>query len=196
MDFSGHRNAGPRGRALLDCRKWQGLFSRVFLLSEYDVRVDDCEVVIASDESALLDAFFAWFEEHDPDLILGWNVVNFDLDYLQNKCKELRRPFAFGRGGEGAAILAPSMLDGPRVARLPGRVALDGIELLRAAFWSFESFTLENVAHELLGRGKNIEYDGSPVDAINRLYAEDRAAWLPTTLRIVVLLRTSSNTPV
>jgi DNA polymerase-2 len=151
-------------------------FSRVFLLSEHDVRVDDCDVVVAGDESALLEAFFGWFEEHDPDLILGWNVVNFDLDYLQNKCKELRRPFAFGRGGEGAAILAPSMLDGPRVARLPGRVALDGIELLRAAFWSFESFALENVAHELLGRGKKIEYDGSPVEAINRLYAGDRAA--------------------
>ncbi|MFT5446536.1 MAG: DNA polymerase-2 [Gammaproteobacteria bacterium] len=151
-------------------------FSRVFVLSEYAVRVGDCDVVIAADESALLGAFFAWLETHDPDLILGWNVVNFDLDYLQNKCKELRRPFAFGRGGEAAAILAPSMLDGPRVARLPGRVALDGIELLRAAFWSFENFGLENVARELLGRGKKIEYDGSPVEAIDRLYAEDRAA--------------------
>ena len=29
------------------------------------------------------------------------------------------------------------------VARIPGRVALDGIELLRAGFWSFESFELD-----------------------------------------------------
>ena len=37
----------------------------------------------AVDEGALLDAFFAWLARHDPDLILGWNVVNFDLDFLQ-----------------------------------------------------------------------------------------------------------------
>jgi DNA polymerase-2 len=150
--------------------------ARVFLVSDTTVLSDACEVVIANDEAALLDAFFDWFQSHDPDLIIGWNVVNFDLDYLQNKCKELRRPFAFGRGGEGAAILAPSMLDGPRVARLPGRVALDGIELLRAAFWSFESFELGNVASELLGRGKKINHGGSPVEAIDRLYKDDRVA--------------------
>jgi DNA polymerase-2 len=151
-------------------------FAIVFLLSDVAVLSNDCEVIIAADEAALLDVFFAWFKTHDPDLIIGWNVVNFDLDYLQNKCKQLHRPFAFGRGGECAAILAPSLLDGPRVARLPGRVALDGIELLRAAFWSFESFELQNVASELLGRDKKITHDGSPVEAIDRLYKDDRAA--------------------
>ena len=34
---------------------------------------------------------------------------------------------------------------------MPGRVILDGIELLRAAFYRFESFALDNVARELLG---------------------------------------------
>jgi len=150
--------------------------ARVFLLSDVPVRCEGCEVVCAPDEARLLDAFFAWLSEHDPDLVLGWNVVNFDLDFLQAKCRALGRPFAFGRGGEAAAVLAPSSLDGPRVARLPGRVALDGIELLRAAFWSFESFELEHVAGELLGRGKAIEHEGSRVAAIDALYAHERKA--------------------
>ncbi len=150
--------------------------ARVFMVSDTPVECDACPVAVHPDEPALLDAFFAWLREHDPDLILGWNVVGFDLDFLQHRCKKLDRPFAFGRAGEGAAILAPSSLDGPRVARLPGRVALDGIDLLRAAFWSFESYELEHVARELLGRGKRIEHAGARVDAIDRLYAEDRAA--------------------
>jgi DNA polymerase-2 len=152
---------------------------RVFMVSERPVRCDGVEVVTAANEGALLDAFFEWLSRHDPDLILGWNVVNFDLDFLQRKCHALGRPFAFGRGGEGAAVLAPSSHDGPRVARLPGRVALDGIELLRAAFWSFESFELEHVAQQLLGRGKAIDEagdGGSRVAAIDALYASDRAA--------------------
>lgn len=150
--------------------------ARVFMVSDVPVHCDGCEVAVGASEGEVLDAFFAWLSGHDPDLILGWNVVNFDLDYLQSRCRALNRAFAFGRGGEGAAVLAPSLRDGPRVARLPGRVVLDGIELLRAAFWSFESFELEHVAGELLGRGKQIEQAGSRVAAINRLYAEDRAA--------------------
>ncbi len=150
--------------------------ARVFMVSDSAVHCDDCPVDVHADERALLDAFFAWLASHDPDLILGWNVVGFDLDFLQRRCRALHRPFAFGRGGEGAAILAPSSLDGPRVARLPGRVALDGIDLLRAAFWSFESFELEHVARELLGRGKRIEHARERVDEIDRLYAADRSA--------------------
>ena len=150
--------------------------ARVYLVSATPVRGDACEVVCAPDEGTLLDEFFVWLSRHDPDLILGWNVVNFDLDFLQARCRRLGREFAFGRGGEGAAVLAPSMHDGPRFARLPGRVALDGIELLRGAFWSFESFELEHVAGELLGRGKAIEHAGPRVDAIDTLYATDREA--------------------
>jgi len=62
-------------------------------------------------------------------------------------------------------------------------VVLDGIDWLRAAFWSFESFALETVARALLGRGKH-DLGGPPggnsgsrdkVGEINRLYREDRA---------------------
>ena len=45
--------------------------------------------------------------------------------------------------------------DGERyTVQFPGRVILDGIELLRAAFYRFESFSLEHVANTLLGDGK------------------------------------------
>ena len=43
----------------------------------------------------------------DPDLILGWNVLNFDLDFLARRCEATGLPFALARGGEGARILQP-----------------------------------------------------------------------------------------
>ena len=57
-----------------------------------------------------------------------------------------------------------------------GGVVLDGIELLRAAFWSFESFTLENVAQSLLGRGKRIDTHTDRVAEIRDLFEHNKAA--------------------
>ena len=88
-----------------------------------------------------------------------------------------------GRGGERATILPAGGPRGTRVARLPGRVVLDGIDCLRAGFWSFESFELESVAQALLGRGKRIHAERDRVAEISRLYEEDREKLVATTCR-------------
>jgi DNA polymerase-2 len=128
------------------------------------------------DERSLLQGFLQRFSERDPDLILGWNLINFDLDYLERRCRHHRIPFSLGRAGQSAAILQPQQSGQQRIASIPGRVALDGIDNLRAAFWSFESFSLDHVAHELLGRGKLIEGKEDKIGEIRRLFSEDRPA--------------------
>ncbi len=125
-------------------------------------------------ERDLLTAFFNWLEIVDPDLIIGWSVVNFDLNFLDRKCRSLGIPFAMGRGREPAAILQPGNPGQPRVARLPGRGVLDGIDLLKAGFWAFESFSLDNVAHQLLGQGKLITSKQDKVAEINRQFRDDK----------------------
>ena len=152
----------------------------VFMISDTAIRLDGARVEACGDEKALLKAFFAWLASADPDLIVGWNVVNFDLDLMERRCRALGMEFAVGRGGDRATVLQPQNARGTRVARVPGRVVLDGIDWLRAAFWSFESFELEAVARALLGRGKHDlrgDARGShdKVDEINRLFREDRA---------------------
>ena len=129
------------------------------------------------DEAALLRAFFAHVAELDPDILIGWNVVAFDLSVMQTRCAALQVHFALGRGGERAAVLPPP---GPRrrpIARLPGRVVLDGMALLRAATYSFERYSLEYVARELLGRGKRIDTPGNRLPEILRMYREDKVAF-------------------
>ena len=148
---------------------------RVLMVSEGPVRCDDAAVEWFPNESALLSRLFAWLAEHDPDLVLGWNVVGFDLDFIARRCRRLGVGFDVARGGERSAILQPGSASGTCVARIPGRVALDGIDTLRTAFWSFESFELEHVAREMLGRGKRIEHAGDRVGEIIRLYEQDRA---------------------
>lgn len=133
-------------------------------------------VEYVADERAALDAFMAHVRRADPDILAGWNVVEFDLLMLQELAEKLRVPFNIGRGGERGKVLPPRNEQQPYVARVGGRVVLDGIATLKSATYSFESFGLENVAQELLGRGKKIEHDGDAVAEIRRLYREDKPA--------------------
>ncbi len=127
-----------------------------------------------ADERSLLLAFFNWLEVVDPDLLIGWSIVNFDLDFLDRKCRSIGVPFAIGRGNEAAAVLQPGNSGQPRIARVPGRAVLDGIALLKAGFWAFESFSLDNVAHVLLGERKLITPEQDKVAEINRQFRDDK----------------------
>ncbi len=56
------------------------------------------------------------------------------------------------------------------------RLIIDGIDALKAATWSFSSFSLEFVAQELLGEGKAIDTPYDRMDEINRRFAHDKPA--------------------
>ena len=132
----------------------------------------DAEITCHESERTLLQDFFAWLKARDPDILLGWNVVAFDLSYLDNRCRQLGIAFDMGRGNERSAILQPDSRQQVPIVRIPGRVVLDGIDTLRSATWSFESFSLDYVANELLGRGKLIREDVDKVAEITRLYRQ------------------------
>ena len=136
----------------------------------------DADLSYCQDERQLLRAFFDWVGDLDPDLLIGWNVVEFDLKYLEDLCRRLNMPLALGRGGRKLDLLAPRNPQQPWVCRAPGRVVLDGIATLRSATWRFESFSLDNVAQELLGRGKQVHDVDNRVDEIRRMFRQDKAA--------------------
>jgi DNA polymerase-2 len=124
------------------------------------------------DERALLAALFAAIRECDPDVLVGWNVVDFDLTVLEARARRHRIPFAIGRAGEGARVLQGSTQQ-VAMARVPGRVVLDGIATLKSATLRFERYNLDHVAHELLGKGKKIAAVTDPVAEIRRMHRED-----------------------
>lgn len=150
--------------------------SRILMQGEAADWPSDLPIQWVRDEPQLLREFLQQMAQLDPDLILGWNLINFDLDYLERRCRAHRIPFSLGRGGELAAILQPQQSGQARIASIPGRVALDGIDNLRAAFWSFDSFALDHVAEKLLGRKKLISGDQDKLAEIQRQFREDRPA--------------------
>ncbi len=130
--------------------------------------------VVAPNERQMLREFVSWLEDYDPDVFIGWSLVQFDFRILCRRARELGVRLRLGRGGEEIRWREGN---GGRPAKLymPGRVALDGIEVMRAATWQFESFALENVAQQLLGRGKDITKPHERGAEIQRLYHQEPA---------------------
>lgn len=151
--------------------------ARVFMVKEQTEATDNnIQIEWHPTEKAALTAFFTWLKRHDPDLILGWNIVAFDLDFLHRKCQQLRIPFAMGRGNEPATVLKPQKGGQIHIARLPGRAVLDGIVLLRTATLHFDSYELGYIAQQLLGKDKLITTDQNKLEEIRRQYREDPVA--------------------
>tara|TARA_R110002110_G_C13470397_1_gene720542 strand:- start:23335 stop:25674 length:2340 start_codon:yes stop_codon:yes gene_type:complete len=148
----------------------EGEQRRVFMIGE---GATQDFVVSCADQGALLQAFLDWINDFDPDVLIGWNVVNFDTWYLQRVAEKLGRRLLLGRERRPAQWRELDDDGDRRAVHLPGRVVLDGIELLRAAFYRFESFSLEAVARELLGDGKLL-HGSSRGEEIGRLFQHDK----------------------
>lgn len=123
-------------------------------------------------EKDLLEAFLKAVAILDPDIIIGWHVVGFDLRFLEEKFKSFHVPFSIGRFGGTARVW--EVRKGVFRADISGRIVIDGPPALRAAFYSFENFRLETVASEVLGKGKDIGEDMDKVAEIERRYREDK----------------------
>lgn len=114
-------------------------------------------IVWFKDELALLKGFVTRLNEIDPDLIIGWNVISFDMRILLERANLYNLKLKLGRAMREASWREQKNDSSKGYITIPGRVTVDGIDALRSATWSFESFSLENVAQTLLGRGKKVE---------------------------------------
>lgn len=139
-----------------------------------DTRVHRARKV--QDEGALLRALGERLRSIDPDVVVGWNVVDFDLTVLARRAQALGVSLELGRvPGEMIFQQDKSFTRQGRV-EIPGRVVLDGIGLVRDAI-RLEDYRLETVARAVLGKGKLIDHEAPDAAAeILRLYKENRKA--------------------
>lgn len=124
----------------------------------------------------LLKAFLQIIAELDPDVLIGWNVVNFDLKCLQDFADRAGVKLTLGRNNEPINWRQSRDSDQRFYALVPGRVILDGIELMRSATYQFENFSLEYVSRRLLKRGKLVEDVEQRSEEISKLFLKNKSA--------------------
>jgi DNA polymerase-2 len=129
-------------------------------------------------ERAALDLFGARLRAVDPDVITGWNIIDFDLSVLERIAARLGSPLHLGREPGAMRIRKPEGYFGSGQATIPGRLVLDGIDLLRGAFVRMDDYSLDAVAREVLGEGKAVAGDARDrLSEIIHNYQHDLAAF-------------------
>ncbi|PKG81882.1 DNA polymerase II [Colwellia sp. 75C3] len=137
-------------------------FQRVLMIGEPQLN-SETYIQWQVDERQLLLQFINEVNLFDADIFIGWNVINFDFSLLQQRCDLYGIKFAIGRDGSKPYWRTNANNSDQHFIEIAGRVVLDGIDLLKTATYNFTSFSLDNVAHTLLGRGKKV------VDVENRM---------------------------
>ncbi|MGY5451369.1 DNA polymerase II [Agarivorans sp. MS3-6] len=134
----------------------------------------DTPITWLANEYALLKQLEVEFQNLDPDIIIGWNVINFDFRLLVKRAALHGLKLAIGR--EQATARWRERHDNPHIGfiSIPGRVVVDGIDSLKSATYHFDSFSLENVAQQLLNRGKLVDEVHDRMAEINHNFAHNK----------------------
>ena len=121
------------------------------------------------DEIDLLNQLCIHIETVDPDVIIGWNVIEFDFSVLHARAEALGVELPLGRNKEKMQLRQGNFT---RIT-IPGRVVVDGIDTLKNATYHYDSFSLANVASIELGEEKLISTDNR-LEEIIRQFNEDK----------------------
>jgi DNA polymerase-2 len=155
--------------------------------------------VFHADELSLLKGFIEDVRREDPDVLTGWNFLDFDFPRLADRCGRLGISFALGRSREEAKFFpagfpeavpdrsAETASEGGQdrrwakrrsaAALVPGRQVVDALRVVRAGPKRFSDYTLDTVSRAVLGEGKSAATGGNKIAELNRLYREDPAAF-------------------
>jgi DNA polymerase-2 len=137
-------------------------YQEVFIVSDKKLN----RAVSFTDEKSLLEAFKQKVIELDPDIIVGWNVIDFDLDYLKRKFDKYKIDFNLGRADWPCKLRIESSFFVDSKADFPGRQVLDGIHLLKSSFVKLPDYRLDTAASAIVGEKKLIGHEnkGQEID--------------------------------
>lgn len=114
-----------------------------------------------STEREMLEAFVKYIKKIDPDVLTGWNIFGFDLEYIYNRMVMCGcRDFVLGRLVDDNVQLTVKNLSSNalgnntlKMVKMVGRYVFDMYQEIKREH-KFESYSLNNVSKILLGDQK------------------------------------------
>jgi DNA polymerase elongation subunit (family B) len=159
--------------------------SSVDSLAGYDPLREGTDVEVRSFESeaAMLDAFVAYVERTDPDVLTGWNFEDFDAPYLLDRLERLDPRTDHDLAVERLSRVGEVWRSGWGGPDVKGRVVFDLLYAYkRTQFTELESYRLDAVGELELDAGKE-RYTGD----IGDLWEQEPERLLEYNLRDVEL---------
>lgn len=152
----------------------QGPVKKVLMLGSEKVESKMIEIEIFKNEVLLIKKIIEYINLLDPELIVGWNVIGFDLRFLFERCEKFNIPFSIGKKNQKVKTFMNARNEW--VVDIPGRVVIDGPFSLKTNFFSFESYKLNEVSKIVLNETKDIDEDEvfDKWSEIERRFKEDK----------------------
>lgn len=125
--------------------------------SEYST---DIIVYSFNTEKELIENWINWFEEQDPDILMGYNIYNFDNEYLWTRAEENKILKKLQKGLSRVNDVECQLRDMTKgygkFLQMNGREILDLNDIVKKNY-SLDSYTLDNVVSKFI-RGKITEF--------------------------------------
>ena len=128
-----------------------------------DSNLDGCNIISYDTEREMLEAFQKYLREKDVDIITGWNIFGFDLEYLIKRAIVTKCDYTFfelskmkGHSCElvqkklSSSALGDNFL---KIVPIPGRFVFDLFHEVKKGY-NLDSYKLDNVAKLYLGDSK------------------------------------------
>jgi DNA polymerase-2 len=122
--------------------------------------------ISCKDEEECLEKFKQELIELDPDIITGWNLIDFDFTFLKKLFDKYKIKFDLGRTNSNARLRLEENFFRNSTMDIPGRLVLDGLNFIRDPFIKeapsiknikFENHTLGEVSQQILKKTKLIK---------------------------------------
>lgn len=126
-------------------------------LKDEIIKKDDRSTYIFDDEKKMILKFISFLRDTSPDILTGWNVINFDIQYLINRMRRLGIDF------NKMSILNKVLFEKNEMfvdCIIKGMGVIDLLTVYRKFYWSnvesrgLTSFSLNTVARRELGEEK------------------------------------------
>jgi DNA polymerase-2 len=137
---------------------------------------------LVADEKELMITALERIQEIDPDILTGWNVIDFDLQVMQARAKKLNVPFVVGRTTNQTTLRLQSSFFRDSSVHCEGRIVLDGIQLLKSSFVKLDDYKLNTAAKHFLKDAKIIQ-DDERFAIIERMYEKDPETFVAYNLK-------------
>src|SRR5210317_952902 len=146
---------------------------------ETDSNLDGCDIRSYDTERQMLEAFQKYIQKKDVDIITGWNIFGFDMEYIYKRARLNRCHYEFFNLGklkdtESELVikkLSSSALGDNLLKLLPmtGRFTFDMFHEIKKGY-KLDSYKLDNVSKLYLGDQK---IDMPPKEMFARFVEED-----------------------
>jgi len=152
-------------------------YKKTFIVKKNKVK----GAVACKDEETCLEEFKQALIDFDPDIITGWNVIDFDFKVLKELFDKYKINFDLGRDNSKSRLRIETGFFKKSSLNISGRLVIDGLNFIRDPFIKeaptikdkqFISYSLENVSQLILKKGKTINGKENRGDEIEKFYKQ------------------------